>query len=35
MEEVLQVILGKGDLLYEFPAETKLTVYRWLDIEQK
>ena len=32
MNEILEVIFGKGDLLYEFSAETRLTVYRRLDM---
>ena len=32
MEEISRIIYKWGDLLYEFPAETRLTVYRRLDI---
>ena len=35
MKKILKVILGKGDLLYEFLAETRLTVYRRLDIRKQ
>ena len=31
----MQSAFGLCDLLYEFPAETRLTVYRRLDIEWK
>ena len=33
MKEISKVNYKWGDLLYEFPAETRLTVYRRLDIE--
>ena len=32
MKEISRVNYELGDLLYEFPAETRLTVYRRLDI---
>ena len=32
MQEISRVNYKRGDLLYEFPAETRLTVYRRLDI---
>ena len=35
MREILKLIFGKGDLLYEFLAETRLTVYRRLDIAKR
>ena len=35
MKEISKVILGKSDLLYEFPAEIWLTVYRRLDIRKQ
>ena len=33
MKEILKMNYEWGDLLYESPAETRLTVYRRLDIE--
>ena len=35
MKEILRMNYKWGDLLYEFPAETKWTVYRRLDIVWK
>ena len=35
MKEILRIIYKKSDLLYEFPAETRLTVYRRLDIPNR
>ena len=35
MEEISRVVYKRGDLLYEFPAETRLTVYRRLDIPNR
>ena len=35
MQEISRVNYKRCDLLYEFPAETRLTVYRRLDIEQE
>ena len=35
MKEISRVDCKRGELLYEFPAETRLTVYRRLDIEQR
>ena len=32
MKEILRMNFKSGDLLYEFAAETRLTVYRRLDI---
>ena len=32
MKEILRINYQWGDLLYEFPAETRLTVYRPKDI---
>ena len=32
MKEIMRRNFKRGDLLYEFPAETRLTVYRRLDI---
>ena len=32
MKEIPRVVYKRGDLLYEFPAETRLPVYRQLDI---
>ena len=32
-EEILIMKCNMLVLLYDFPAETRLTVYRWLDIE--
>jgi hypothetical protein len=32
LKEILKMYYKWGDLLYEFPAETRLTVYRRLDI---
>ena len=33
MKWISRVNYKRGDLLYDFPAETRLTVYRLLDIE--
>ena len=33
MKEIFGKNYKRGDLLYEFPSETRLTVYRRLDIE--
>ena len=35
MKEISRINYKRSDLLYEFPAETRLTVYRRLDIEQR
>ena len=35
LKEVLRENCERGDLLYEFPAETRLTVYRRLDIPNR
>ena len=35
MHEILRVNYKRVDLLYEFPAETRLTVYRRLDIPNR
>ena len=35
MKEILRISFRWGDLLYEFPAETRLTVYRRLDIAKR
>ena len=35
MEEISITDYKWGDLLYEFPAETRLTVYRRLDIPNR
>ena len=35
MKEILRIYYKLGDLLYEFPAETRLTVYRRLDITRR
>ena len=34
-KEISRVVYKRGDLLYEFPAETRLTVYRRLDITRR
>ena len=35
MQEISRRHCKLGDLLYEIPAETRLTVYRWLDIAKR
>ena len=35
MNEIPRINYKRSDLLYEFPAETRLTVYRWLDIPNR
>ena len=35
MEEILRIDCEWGDLLYEFPAETRLTVYRRFDMPNR
>ena len=35
MKEISRVNYKRGDLLYESPAETRLTVYRRLDITRR
>ena len=35
MQEIPRINYKPGDLLYEFPAETRLTVYRRLDIPNR
>ena len=32
MEEISRINYKRSDLLYEFPTETRLTVYRRLDV---
>ena len=32
MKEISRFVYKRGDLLHEFPAETRLTVYRRLDM---
>ena len=32
MKEISRVVHERSDLLYEFPAETRLTVFRRLDM---
>ena len=35
MKEISRINYKRSDLLYEFPAETRLTVYRRLDIPNR